>query len=66
MMLLANKVKASEIPEPMEWRDIPGGYFFAEGKFSGYRDLEKAFAEFRIEITGGDNPVLEMMQLKIQ
>lgn len=55
-------VKTEKRLKPMEWREIPGAYFFTEGQLRKYPDLEKAFAEFRIEITGGDNPVLEMIQ----
>ncbi len=51
--------KEGRISSPMEWRDIPGGYFFTEGTLRKYRDVEATFAEFRIELTGGDNPVLD-------
>lgn len=53
------KAKDGRIFSPMEWRDIPGGVLFTEGLLRKYRDLEDAFAEFRIELTGGDNPILE-------
>lgn len=52
---LINQAKLGSISEPLEWRDIPGAYFFMEGNLIKYRDLEDAFADFRIEITGVDN-----------
>lgn len=55
---LIMRAKNGNVSAPMEWSDIPGSYFFTEGTLRKYRDLEKAFAEFRIELTGGDNPVL--------
>ena len=48
---LIHKAKNGEIHSPIEWRDIPGAYFFSEGTLRKYRDLEKSFAEFRFELT---------------
>lgn len=50
---LIQAAKAGKIDAAMEWRDIPGGRYFTEGTLRKYRDLEKSFAEFKIEITGG-------------
>ncbi|PZQ35055.1 MAG: hypothetical protein DI560_26965 [Pseudomonas putida] len=46
------------IRTPMEWRDIPGRYLFTEEGLRRYRELEHAFAEFRIELSGGESPTL--------
>lgn len=44
-----------EISYPIEWRAIPGAYQFNEGSLRQYKDLENAFAEFRVEVTGGES-----------
>ncbi|MGB5955900.1 hypothetical protein [Pseudomonas sp.] len=50
---------------PMEWRDIPGRYLFTEGGLQQYAELEHAFAEFRIELTGGESPTLRRLKTSI-
>jgi len=50
---LIHQSKSGITLSKMEWRDIPGGYFINEGILRKHRDLEKVFAEFRIELTGG-------------
>ena len=50
--------RSGRITHPLEWRDIPGSRSFTEGGLGKYGDLETAFADFRIEITGGETPVL--------
>lgn len=47
----------------MEWREIPGRYLFAEEGLQQYAELEHAFAEFRIELTGGESPILRRLKL---
>src|ERR1700733_967218 len=51
-----------EISAPIEWRSIPGAYQFNEGSLRQYKDLEDAFAEFRIEVTGGESLALKMFR----
>ncbi|WDM61470.1 hypothetical protein K4A76_11190 [Pseudomonas sp. NEEL19] len=46
----------------MEWRDIPGHYLFTEEGLQQYADLEHAFAEFRIELTGGESATLARLK----
>lgn len=50
------------IRTPMEWRDIPGRYLFTEEGLQRYGELEHAFAEFRIELTGGESPTLRRLK----
>ncbi|MGE7989481.1 hypothetical protein ACQKPE_00205 [Pseudomonas sp. NPDC089554] len=50
------------IRTPVEWRDIPGRYLFTEAGLQQYADLEHAFAEFRIELTGGESPTLRRLK----
>lgn len=50
------------IRTPMEWRDIPGRYLFTEEGLQQYDNLEHAFAEFRIELTGGEPPTLRKLK----
>jgi hypothetical protein len=47
---------------PLEWGDVPGSYGFTEGQLRQYRDLEAAYARFRVEITGGESPVLRALR----
>ena len=51
------------VTQPMEWGDVPGAYYFSEGDLRKYRDLESAYAEFKIELTGGESPVLRDIRL---
>ena len=47
------------IKAPLEWDAIPGSYFFTEGGLRRIDELSKAYASFKIEITGmSDSPVL--------
>ncbi|WBM35128.1 MULTISPECIES: hypothetical protein [Pseudomonas] len=46
----------------MEWRDIPGHSLFTEEGLQQYADLEHAFAEFRIELTGGESATLARLK----
>ena len=48
--------ETGQIRTPMEWRDIPGRYLFTEEGLQQYAALEHAFAEFKIELTGGESP----------
>jgi hypothetical protein len=60
---LLNDVKQEKVTTPLEWRDIPGTYFFTEGGLRQYSDLEKSFSEFKIQITGGESSVLRNLRL---
>lgn len=51
-----------KIDTPLEWTDMPGAYFFNEGKLRKYSDLESAYVDFKIEITGGETPVLRKLR----
>jgi hypothetical protein len=48
---LIHQAKAGLVRAPIEWRDVPGARLFTEGGLRKYRDLEQAFADFRLEIT---------------
>lgn len=57
-----DRAKVQTIDTPLEWREIPGGYLFSERGLRKYGDLEQAFAEFRIEATGGETPALKKLR----
>ncbi|WP_448102745.1 hypothetical protein [Luteibacter jiangsuensis] len=59
---LLTKAMNHEISAPIEWVSIPGAYQFNEGSLRQYKDLENAFAEFRIEVTGGEGLALKMFR----
>ena len=49
---LLARAEHGEILEPLEWRDIPGGYAFLDGGLRKHTALESAFAKFRLAVTG--------------
>ena len=59
---LIDDSKLMKVVSPMEWRDIPGSRFFTEGGLAKFSDLEKAFADFRIELTGGEPSALSRLK----
>ena len=61
---LMDRAERGQIRTPLEWRDIPGRYLFTEDGLQQYAELELAFAEFKIELTGGESPTL--LRLKAQ
>lgn len=61
---LLKDVQGGLIVSPLEWRDIPGAYYFNEGSLRKYADLESAYADLKIELTGGESPVLREMRLR--
>lgn len=65
LTLLLNAAKQQRIRTPMEWRDIPGSYLFTEEGLQQYADLEHAFAEFRIELSGGESPTLHKLKARM-
>lgn len=60
---LIEDARKGKIATPVEWRDVPGGYAFSEGRLRQYADLEQAYAAFKIEVTGGESPVLRALRL---
>ena len=52
------------IGKPMEWRDVPGGWQMSETHLRNRPELESAYAEFKIELTGGESPVLKRLRAK--
>ena len=61
---LMDRADRGQIRTPLEWRDIPGRFLFTEEGLQQYAELELAFAEFKIELTGGESPTL--LRLKVQ
>jgi hypothetical protein len=59
-------VETGQIRTPMEWRDIPGRYLFTEEGLQQYAALEQAFAEFKIELTGGESPTLRRLKAQME
>lgn len=63
LLILAER---GQIWASMEWRDIPGRYLFTEEGLQQYADLEHAFAEFKIELTGGESPTLRRLKAQME
>ncbi|WP_164329033.1 hypothetical protein [Pseudomonas viridiflava] len=59
---LMKLAESGMIPVKLQWRDIPGRYLFTEESLQKYSLLEHAFAEFRIELTGGETPLLRKLK----
>ncbi|WP_160167805.1 hypothetical protein [Vibrio campbellii] len=53
---------SGEITSPLRWSDVPCGYLFVEGALGKYKDLEEAYADFKVEVTGGNDPLLEKIK----
>lgn len=49
---------SGKIREPVDRGNVPGGHCFLEGNLRKYRDLEEAYASFKIELSGGEPPAL--------
>ncbi|MFA0945664.1 MULTISPECIES: hypothetical protein [Pseudomonas syringae group] len=59
---LMQMAESGMITAKLQWRDIPGRYLFTEEGLQQYSHLEHAFAEFRIELTGGETPLLRKLK----
>ncbi|KPX63419.1 hypothetical protein ALO39_100487 [Pseudomonas syringae pv. lapsa] len=59
---LMKLAESGMITVELQWRDIPGRYLFTEEGLQQYPHLEHAFAEFRIELTGGETPLLHKLK----
>ncbi|RMQ11388.1 hypothetical protein ALQ09_05230 [Pseudomonas viridiflava] len=59
---LMKLAESGMITVKLQWRDIPGRYLFTEEGLQQYPHLEHAFAEFRIELTGGETPLLHKLK----
>lgn len=55
---------AKNITIPMERSSIPGSFFFNERNLRSYPDLELAYVDFKIELTGGPSPTLLALEKK--
>jgi hypothetical protein len=47
-----NRAKRGKILTPLEWRDIPGSWYFTEGSLRKYPSLESSYSKFKLEVTG--------------
>ena len=63
LLVLIGQARTCVIAEPIEWRDIPGVYYFSEGGLGKYGDVETAYAKFKIQISGGESPALRNLLL---
>ena len=64
---LSNLIKLARegsITVPLELEAVPGAYYFTEGGLRRYRDVEEAYAAFKIEVTGGESPVLRALRAR--
>lgn len=62
LSLLIAGARAGKVVSPVEWGSVPGAYNFTEGGLRRYSDLETAYAEFKIEVTGGESPLLRSLR----
>lgn len=59
---LIEEARLGRIDAPLEWRDIPGGRLLAEGDLRRNAELERAYAAFSVELTGGETPALKSLR----
>lgn len=57
-----NQAEHGQITAPVQWRDLHGHYLFTEEGLQQYQDLERAYAAFCIELTGGETPALRLLR----
>ncbi len=50
---IINRAKSMEISAPIDENEIPGFYQYNEGMMRDFRKFEHAYAEFRIQLSGG-------------
>jgi hypothetical protein len=62
---LINVARNGKINVPLELGAVPGVYFFTERELRKYDALDRAYAEFKIAVTGGETPVLRELRLTI-
>jgi hypothetical protein len=62
---LINEARNGKIDVPLEWGAVSGDYFFTERELRKHDALERAYAEFRIAVTGGETQVLRKLRLTI-
>ncbi|MEX6678583.1 hypothetical protein QWI18_21925 [Pseudomonas sp. W2Oct36] len=51
---LLELAKAGDLSEPIQVGAVPGHYRFTEKNLQQYGELEDAYADFSIEVTGGE------------
>jgi hypothetical protein len=62
---LLNEARNGTLNAPMPWGAVPGDYFFTERELRQSDDLDRAYAEFKIAATGGEDPTLQKLRLAI-
>ena len=59
---LMARIRAGEVTEALDWRDIPGDLLFNEGGLARHEGLEHAYACFKIAATGGHEDMLALLR----
>ena len=52
---LLEQAVAGELVDLIEYDEVPGAEMFDEGVFEEYEDLEEAYADFQVEVSGGED-----------
>jgi hypothetical protein len=60
---LIHDARTGKIIAPVDWRDVSGAHYFTEKALRKYSAIETAYAEFKIEVTGGESPALKQLCL---
>lgn len=56
------KASSGQINSPLKWIEVPCGYLFVEGDLGRFKDLEEAYAEFKVEVTGGNDQLMDKIK----
>jgi hypothetical protein len=59
---LLNQAKGEKILKPLTWQEVPGEWYFSEGNLANFPELESAYSKFKIELTGGETPILKALR----
>lgn len=56
------KASSGQINSPLKWSEVPCGYLFVEGELGRFKDLEEVYAEFKVEVTGGNDQLMDKIK----
>ncbi len=62
---LIDRALRGDLQAPMPWQSIPGDWMFNETNLRQYRDLESAYARFKLQATGGEPPALRALRQRM-
>ena len=53
------------LQQPVDWKQVPGDWLFNETNLRKYKDLESAYARFKVQVTGGESAALHALKARM-